>query len=183
MTTATPLRNPDASAPHLMTKRGWWLVGMNILLPGSAQLVAGDRRLGRVGIVATLLLWLLVLIGLLVALVTPSTVYTLATQAGSLTVVQIALILYAVLWVVLTLDTLRLVRLVRAHPNARGWIAAFAVLVLVGLAGTAGYGSVVAGSTPLAPPQTGSLPVSISGRMRSKSRVKARATSPSLRAV
>ena len=146
MTTATPLRNPDASSPHLMTKRGWWLVGMNILLPGSAQLVAGDRRLGRVGIVATLLLWLLVLIGLLVALVTPSTVYTLATQAGSLTVVQIALILYAVLWVVLTLDTLRLVRLVRAHPNARGWIAAFAVLVLVGLAGTAGYGSVVAGS-------------------------------------
>ena len=61
MTTATPLRNPDASSPHLMTKRGWWLVGMNILLPGSAQLVAGDLRLGRVGIVATLLLWLLVL--------------------------------------------------------------------------------------------------------------------------
>lgn len=143
---ATALRNPDAGSPGEMTKRGWWLVGLNILLPGSAQLVAGDRRLGRLGLLATLTLWTLALIVLLVLLVAPTTVYTLATQSGSLTVVQIVLIAYALLWVVLTLDTLRLVRLVKARPNARGWIAAFSVLVLVGLAGTAAYGSVVAGS-------------------------------------
>jgi LCP family protein required for cell wall assembly len=60
--------------------------------------------------------------------------------------VQVLLTLYVILWIVLTLDTLRLVRLVKARPNARGWIAAFAVVVLVGLTGTAGYASVVAGS-------------------------------------
>jgi LCP family protein required for cell wall assembly len=145
-TIATPLRHPDASSPHTMTRRGWWLVLMNILLPGSAQLVAGNRRLGRIGVLATLALWLLVIVGLVLYLAAPSTVYMLFTQAASLSVLQIALILYAVLWVVLTLDTLRLVRLVRTAKNSRGWIAAFAILVLVGVTGTAGYASVVAGS-------------------------------------
>lgn len=144
--TTTPLRHPNAGSAGEMTKRGWWLVGLNILLPGSAQLVAGDRRLGRIGLLATLTLWTLVLLGLIVMVIAPSTIYTLATQSGSLTIAQILLIAYALLWVVLTLDTLRLVRLVKARPNARGWIAAFSVLVLVGLAGTAAYGSVVAGS-------------------------------------
>jgi LCP family protein required for cell wall assembly len=129
-----------------MTKRGWWLVTMNVLLPGSAQLVAGSRLLGRVGVLSTLLLWLLAIVTLVVYLVSPSSVYTLFTQAGSLTLVQTLLIAYAVLWVVLTLDTLRLVRLVRTNRSSRGWIAAFAVLVLVGLTGTAGYASMVAGS-------------------------------------
>ncbi|AAT88471.1 hypothetical protein Lxx04860 [Leifsonia xyli subsp. xyli str. CTCB07] len=115
----TPLRNPDAASAGEMTKRGWWLVALNILLPGSAQLVAGDRRLGRVGLIATAALWFLALAALLILLVSPSTVYTLATQSGSLTFAQIVLIVYALLWVVLTLDTLRLVRLVKARPEAR----------------------------------------------------------------
>lgn len=145
-TAATPLRHPDASSAPLMTRRGWWLVALNILLPGAAQLVAGDRRLGRAGLIATLLLWVLAIVALLTYLIAPSAIYTFFTQAGSLTAVQVLLTLYVLLWIVLTLDTLRLVRLVKARPNARGWIAAFAVLVLVGITGTAGYASVVAGS-------------------------------------
>ena len=146
MSTATPLRHPDVTSARLMTKRAWWLVGLNILLPGSAQLVAGDRRLGRVGIIATLLLWLLALVAVVIYLAAPTIVYSLFTQSGSLIGLQLALIAYALLWIVLTLDTLRLVRLIKAKPTARGWIAASAVLVLVGLTCTAGYASVVAGS-------------------------------------
>lgn len=146
MSIAGPLRQPDLASAPVMTRRGWWLVLLNVLLPGSAQVVAGDRRLGRVGLIATGLLWLAAIVLLLVYLLAPSTVYTLFTQAGSLTAIQILLLVYAVLWIVLTLDTLRLVRLVKATPNARGWIAAFAVVVLVGLTTTAGYASVVAGS-------------------------------------
>ncbi|MFF1571782.1 LCP family protein [Leifsonia sp. NPDC058292] len=146
MTVASPLRFPDTASAPTMTKRGWWLVVMNILLPGSAQVLAGNRKLGRVGIVATLVLWLLAILTLLTYLIWPSTVYTLFTQTFSLLVVQILLVAYAALWVVLTLDTLRLVRLVKAAPNARAWIAAFSVVVLIGLTCTAGYASVVAGS-------------------------------------
>ncbi len=146
MSSATALRHPDVSSPDEMTVRGWWLVGLNAVFPGTPQLVAGNRVLGRVGILATLLLWVLALVALVLIVVAPSSLYTFATQAGSLTALQLLLIGYAVLWVVLTLDTLRLVRLVKARSNARVWIAAFSVIVLVGLAGTAAYGSSVAGS-------------------------------------
>lgn len=146
MTAVTPLRHPDSSSPGEMTARGWWLVGLNIVLPGTPQLVAGNRVLGRVGILATLLLWVLGIVALVLLVFSPSSLYTFATQAGSLTVVQLALIAYALLWVVLTLDTLRLVRLVKARARMRGWIAACSVLVLFGLAGSAAYGSAVAGS-------------------------------------
>ena len=174
MTTASTLRHPDVTSPRTMTRRGWWLVVMNILLPGSAQVVAGNRRLGRVGLLATGVLWLVALVLLVTYLVAPSTVYTMFTQTGSLTVMQILLIAYAVLWVVLTLDTLRLVRLVRAKPNTRGWIAGFSILVLVGLTCTAGYASVVAGSArgalgdifsagPSAPPVDGRYNIMLLG--------------------
>jgi len=147
MTIATPLRHPDATSSHTMTKRGWWLVTMNILVPGSAQLLAGNRILGRVGVLSTLLLWLLGIVTLVVYLVSPSSIYTMFTQAGSLTLVQTVLIAYAVLWVVLTLDTLRLVRLVRTSRNSRGWIAAFSVLVLVGTTSVTAYALVNVAAT------------------------------------
>ena len=47
----------------MMTKRGWWLVLLNLLVPGSAQVLAGNRRLGRIGLGATLLAWFLVIVG------------------------------------------------------------------------------------------------------------------------
>src|SRR3546814_2132982 len=56
---ARPLRNPDAASRQVMTRRGWWLVIMNFLLPGSAQVLAGNRRLGRFGLGATLVMWVL----------------------------------------------------------------------------------------------------------------------------
>ncbi len=52
-----PLRYPDTSSRAVMTPRGWWLVVLNFLLPGSAQVLAGNRRLGRFGLGATLALW------------------------------------------------------------------------------------------------------------------------------
>ncbi len=63
---SSPVRTPDTRSPKLMTKRAWWLVGLNVLIPGSAQVLAGDRRLGRFGLGSTLVLWaLLVLTGVL----------------------------------------------------------------------------------------------------------------------
>lgn len=146
MTIANPIRYPDAASPRLMAHRGWWLVVLNLLLPGSAQSLAGNRRLGRIGLVSTLALWASAVLCLLWYLVAPGGVYGVFTSAVGLSVLQGLLVVYVVIWVVLTLDTLRLVRLVKAAPRARGWIAAFSVLLLVGVACTAGYASVVAAS-------------------------------------
>jgi len=147
VTVASPVRYPDTSSRSTMTRRAWWLVGFNILLPGSAQLLAGDRRLGRFGVVATFVLWALAILGLVLFLVWPPAVYAVVTNVIGLTAIQVALVFYIVLWIVLTVDTLRLARLIRVAPAARWLVAGLAVIVLVGVGGTANYGVVVTGAT------------------------------------
>jgi LCP family protein required for cell wall assembly len=130
-----------------MTKRAWWLVALNVLIPGSAQLLAGNRKLGRGGVRLTFALWIVAIVAVALFLFLPRVVYGVATNVVALSIVQVVLIAYAVLWVVLTVDTLRLSRLVRAGPRARPFIAAFAVIALVCSAGAAGYGAMVSGVT------------------------------------
>jgi polyisoprenyl-teichoic acid--peptidoglycan teichoic acid transferase len=141
-----PLRRPDASSPAVMTRRAWWLVGLNFLLPGAAQVLAGSRRLGRIGLAATITMWVLVALGVLTALMWRPLLVTLATNGFFLSAVQVLLLAYAVLWLVLTIDTLRLARLVKARPRARAGIAVVAVGLLVVSGGGAVYASQLAGS-------------------------------------
>jgi LCP family protein required for cell wall assembly len=146
MTIASPIRYPDLASPRFMARRGWWLAVFNLLMPGSAQILAGSRSLGRFGLLSTFTLWLLAILAVVSYLLWPTAVYSVLTSPEGLWAAQILLVLYAVIWVVLTVDTLRLVRLVRAAPRSRAWIATFTVLVLAGVTCTAGYASVVAGS-------------------------------------
>ena len=76
-----PLRHPDSSSREMMTRRGWWLVLLNFLLPGSAQAVAGNRRLGKVGLGATLVMWGLLILGVLSALLWPTGAFSLLAGA------------------------------------------------------------------------------------------------------
>jgi hypothetical protein len=43
-----------SASPQVRTKRAFVLVLMTLLVPGSAQLVAGDRKLGRIALRVTL---------------------------------------------------------------------------------------------------------------------------------
>ncbi|TFB82574.1 LytR family transcriptional regulator [Cryobacterium algoricola] len=141
---ANPIRNPESGSARVMTKRAWWLVLLNVVLPGSAQVLAGSRRLGRFGLRCTFTLIGLVVIVGLVYLFWPEVVLTAFTNSIGLWVAAAVLVFYGIVWVVLTLDTLRLVRLVKAGPGARPLIAGFATVLMVVLAGTAGYGAYVA---------------------------------------
>nr|WP_237739285.1 LCP family protein [Microbacterium yannicii] len=152
------MRYPDASSRALMTKRGWWLVLLNFVMPGSAQALAGNHRLGRLGLGSTLLLWTLVVVTILFALLAPTAGLSIITGAWlpewlslvrqlPLLIAQGLLVAYAVLWSVLTVDTLRLVRLVKTGPAARFGIASLAVVLLVVAGGTAAYAANVAGTT------------------------------------
>lgn len=126
-----PLRNPDTGSGPLMSKRARWLVVLGFLLPGSAQVLAGSRRLGRWGIVATLVLivgGLAALAGFLLARVATLSFFT---NGIVLLVLQIMLFAYAVLWLVLGFDTLRLTRLVRVEPGWRVPVALLSVLLTV----------------------------------------------------
>ncbi|WP_375384717.1 LCP family protein [uncultured Microbacterium sp.] len=142
-----PLRRPDSSSPQVMTRRAWWLVGMNFLIPGSAQILAGNRRLGRFGLASTLVMWTLVVLTVLCGILWQQVFLTIATNWFALLVAQGLFLAYAVLWVVLTVDTLRLVRLVKTKPAARFGVAVVAIAGLVLASGGAVYASQVAGTT------------------------------------
>lgn len=145
--TASPIRNPNLRAPQLMTRRAWWLVALNFLIPGSTQVLAGNRKLGRIGLAATLTMWFLAAFVIVAYLLWRTATLSVLTNSIALTVAQILLAAYAVLWFVLTIDTLRLVRLVRAAPGSRFWIAASTVLLLVASVGSASAGAYYAGIT------------------------------------
>jgi LCP family protein required for cell wall assembly len=162
-----PLRYPDASAREVMTRRGWWLVLLNFLLPGSAQAAAGNRRLGKIGLGSTLVMWVLVILGALTALLWQQVFLTIATNWFALLLIQGLLIAYAALWLVLTIDTLRLVRLVKTGTAARFGILALAIALLVASSGGAAYaaqtvaaargalGAIFGASGPSVPPSDG----------------------------
>jgi LCP family protein required for cell wall assembly len=120
-----------------MTTRAWWLVGLNLAIPGSAQVLAGSRRLGRFGLGTTLVWWLLVVASAVTAVVDRSVLFALVTNAFPLGVVVVVLAFYATVWVVLTLDTLRLIRFVAVDRGARAVVAGVAVVALVVVSGGA----------------------------------------------
>ena len=146
MSATSPVRFPDASSREVMTRRGWTLVLLNLVIPGSAQLLAGNRKLGRFGVGATFTLWAALILAAILWFAARFVVLSIATNGIALLAVQAVIVFYVGLWIVLTLDTLRLVRLVRTGSVARSFIAGFAVVALALAGATAGYGFVVSNS-------------------------------------
>lgn len=144
-TTALPMRFPDVDSATVMARRGWWLLVLNLVLPGSAQVLAGSRRLGRLGVSATLALGAALGVLTIVSLAVPAALPTLLTTDFVLLVLQALLVVYGLLWFVLSLDTLRLVRLIRVRPRGRSLMAATTALVIVLSAASTGYAAHLVG--------------------------------------
>ena len=142
---SSPFRNVERATPEQMNRRAWWLILLNLVVPGAAQLVAGNRRLARIGLTATLSFWSLFLLLIIIGLINKSWVIWLATVPFLVGVLAVALFAYAVIFAVLTFDTLRLMRLGRLYNRER-WIALSAI-VLAGVLGTSAisYAGNVAG--------------------------------------
>jgi len=141
-----PIRHPNVGSARVMTTRAWWLVVLNFVLPGSAQVLAGNRRLGRFGLGATLTLIALAIIVGATYLFWPQVVLTVFTNSIGLWAAAAVLGFYALTWLILTLNTLYLVNLVRAAPGARPLIALFSAALMLVVSGSAGYGAYVATS-------------------------------------
>ena len=141
------LRDPDASARDVMSKRAWWLVGLNLLIPGSPQVLAGNRRFGRFALGTTLLFWALAVAALLAVLIGGSAIIPIVTMPAVLWGIAIVLGLYGVLWVICAVDSFRLARLARATTATRVGVSLLAVVALVIAGGAAFAGSYTAGVT------------------------------------
>ena len=105
-----------------MRRRAWWLIVLTVIVPGSAQLVAGNRKLARIGITATLGFWALGLLALIIGLINRSWLVAIVTFPILVGVLAGALFGYALLFAILAFDTLRLMRLGRLYNRDR-WIA------------------------------------------------------------
>ena len=117
-----------------MRKRAWWLIVLTVVVPGSAQLVAGNRKVARIGITATLAFWALGLLALVIGLINRSWLVSIVTMPFLVGVLAVALTLYAVIFAVLAFDTMRLMRLGRLYSRDR-WIA-LGGLVMAAVLGT-----------------------------------------------
>ncbi|MFC5503426.1 LCP family protein [Lysinimonas soli] len=147
MSSTSIVRDPDTTSTALMTKRAWWLVGLNVLVPGSAQTLAGNRRFGRFALGTTLAFWALVVIGVLAALIGREAVLPVVTQPVVLWAMAAVLGLYGLLWVICAIDALRLSRLARVSGRARVAVAVVSIAALVVTGGAAFGAAWTAGTT------------------------------------
>ena len=106
---------PQLRSERIKRRRGLTLLAMTLLLPGSAQLVAGNRRVGRLALRVWAALGFLALFAGLLALISPKLLLTMITFSPSLTAIQIALITLGLGWAALIVDAWRL-----GHPQELG---------------------------------------------------------------
>ena len=136
-----PVRHPEAMGSPQRTKRGWILLLLTLVVPGGAQVVAGNRGLGRAALRVTLTVWVLAVVALVLLVVRRE----LLVQVLANTWVQLAgIVVLAALalgWLVLWIDTFRLLRLRLVAPGMKPLLAFSTVLLLVATSGVLGYGS------------------------------------------
>jgi LCP family protein required for cell wall assembly len=134
-----PVRYPAGASSPVRTKRAFVLLLMTLLVPGSAQIVAGDRKLGRIALRITLCAWALLLLALLLVLVNRPLLINVITNPFASLLIVLLLTAFAVGWAVLFINTLRLIRPVLLAPPMRPAVGIALVLALVLSSGSLGY--------------------------------------------
>jgi len=125
--------------PRRDRRRSLTLLGLTVVLPGTAQLVSGHRRLGRFALRVWLGMWAAVALVALLGLVNRTAALTVVTHRWTLLVLQGVLLGWAVLWAVLLVDAWRLGQPDRLpRRDRRGLIVLLLALLLV-LPGGAAY--------------------------------------------
>lgn len=131
----TTLHTPQQRSERVKLRRGLTFLGMTLLLPGSAQIAAGNRRLGRVAVRTWIVLWALVVLTALVALVWRAGAVDLLTAGLTLRVVQLGLVVLGLGWGALLVDAWRISRppeLARRHRLGFAVLNLAVVLTVVG---------------------------------------------------
>ncbi|MET4136552.1 LCP family protein [Pseudarthrobacter sp. PvP090] len=134
-----PVRYPSGAAPSVLTKRAFLLVLMTLLVPGSAQIVAGNRQLGRRALRVTLAVWVLAILAAALLMASRSTLINLVTNPVTSLLLVIGLAALAIGWAALFLDTLRLIRPALLAPGVRTGVVVALVLAMILSSGSLGY--------------------------------------------
>jgi LCP family protein required for cell wall assembly len=134
-----PVRYPAGASASVLTKRAFLLILLTLLVPGSAQTVAGNRRLGRVALRVTITVWVLAIVALVLLVASRSTLISLVTSSWASLLLIIGLVALALGWAALFINTLRLIRPVLLAPKVRPAVVVTLVLAMVLSSGSLGY--------------------------------------------
>lgn len=134
-----PVRFPSSATASVRTKRGFVLVLMTLLVPGSAQIVAGDRKVGRIALRVTLTAWAALAATVLLLLLNRTLLINIITNPFASLLIILVLVALALGWALLFVNTLRLIRPVLLAPGARPAVGIALVLALVLSSGTLAY--------------------------------------------
>lgn len=153
------LADPVGLSPKMRIRRAATLLLMTLLAPGSAQLVAGNKRIGRIALKTWLgLLAALVLLGIL-GLVRRSWLLGLFTQQWLLVLLALVLGVVAIGWFYLFFDAMRLARLGLVPPKPKAALAGLTAVLMLLTSGSLVWGAsnVLAGRSALASFSVGSV--------------------------
>ena len=146
----TSLRAAQERSERVKLRRGLTFLGMTLLLPGSAQVAAGSRPVGRVALRIWVGLWVLVGAFALLALLWRGAAVRLLTLGPVLTLVQIALVVLAVGWGLLLVDAWRIARPPElAHRHRLGFAVLNLTLVFTVVGGLLASAAIVSSQRDL----------------------------------
>ncbi len=114
---------------------------LTLILPGAAQVVAGNKRLGRLALRCTFTVWALVIAAVLLALLQRETLLNLFTSPVPSLLIIVVLVAVAVGWAYMFLNTLSIIRPGLLAPGMRGMISIAVVVLMVLTSGSLGYGA------------------------------------------
>jgi LCP family protein required for cell wall assembly len=137
------LHTAQRRSSRIKLRRAVTFMGMTLVLPGSAQMAAGNKRVGRMAIrIWTGLIALVITIGIL-SLLWPSGAVVVFTSGPVLRGVQIGLIIAGLSWALLLIDAWRISRPPDLDRRHRIWLTvANLVLILAVIGGLIAAASV-----------------------------------------
>lgn len=121
-----------------MQKRAWWLLVLGAIFPGTAQLLGGNRKLGRFALRFSLINLSLIVFALILLAVNKNWLVGIVTVPFITTVLGWYLWFFAALFALLMFDALRLSQLGRVQGRSR-----LVLLLAFLLVGSLGTGSLV----------------------------------------
>ena len=136
-----PLKHTAHGTFSQRTTRAVLLIGLTTFVPGGAQSVTGNHRLGRIGLTVTLINWGLIVLTILGLLFARDFTLSLAFNPFIQSIGIFYLAALAVGWLILWLDTARIIQFVKLKSGARALIAALLVVATLLTSGLTAYGA------------------------------------------
>ncbi len=142
---AAPRASVRERAARVRYRRALMLMAMTLVVPGSAQLAAGNRRLGRAALRTWLVLVAFVVASVPVAIVSHGYVFWLASDTAALQLLRFLLMALAIGWAFLLVDAWRLGQPLSLSLTHRRAVVGVNGLLCFSVAGTLLFGAHLVG--------------------------------------